>query len=98
VSTPTTKDISVGDQPVDTKLPGDGVSEPSASPEPIKVTIDKFDSRLMVVWSAQGGIWIVPGYVFSSPDSQVAGQWFPVLAVADGVITMPELEQGAVTY
>lgn len=98
VSLPTTKDIAVGDQPVDTKLPGDGVSEPSATPEPIKVTIDKFDSRLMVVWSAQGGIWIVPGYVLSSSDSQVAGQWFPVLAVADGVITMPELEQGAVTY
>ncbi len=107
VSMPTTKDIA--EQPADATAPAEPTepgaggepgtgSGPVATPDPIKVTIDKFESRLMVVWSAQGGIWVVPGYVFSSSDSQVAGQWFAILAVADGVITMPEPEQGAVTY
>lgn len=96
------KDIAVSDAPSTSEPATEEGSvatpEPQATPEPIRVTIDKFESRLMVVWSSQGGIWVVPGYVLTSKDAVVAGQVFTVLAVADGVVQMPELEQGAVTY
>lgn len=102
LSSSTSKDISVeplapSSEPASTSEPA-ATSEPVPTPEPIKVTIDKFETQMMVVWSAQGGTWVVPGYVLSSKDAAVAGQLFAVLAVADGVIQMPELEQGAVTY
>lgn len=96
VSSSTSKDISV--EPLLTKEDPAASNEPMPTPDPISVTIDKFESQMMVVWSAQGGTWVVPGYVLTSKDAAVAGQLFAVLAVADGVIQMPELEQGAVTY
>jgi hypothetical protein len=60
--------------------------EPSSSPTPIKVIIEKFDEAQLMIWDKLGNAWIVPGFIFISEE----GWLTPVFSLEDGIVELPE--------
>lgn len=66
--------------------------EPSAEPSPVPekpqvvvVTVDKATPTLLMMWDAEGGAWLVPGFAMQHPD----GWWNTIVSLDDGVIQLP---------
>jgi hypothetical protein len=70
------------------------VDEPMVNEEPVEpkivdMTIERSETALLGVWDAQGGFWLVPGYVLFNDQG-----WFDsIIAVEDGVIELPKYEE-----
>lgn len=60
--------------------------EYSTEPEVIEVTVTESISALVLVFDAQGGWWLVPGYLMSGDE----GWPNAVVALVDGVIELPQ--------
>lgn len=52
--------------------PATCTTAPAEAPTPITVTVSSVESALVMLWGADGDVWLVPGYRFSGPDGEVA--------------------------
>jgi hypothetical protein len=57
-------------------------------PEVVQLTVISAEATLLLVWDAQGGAWLVPGYVMRYSDDQWG--WVSVISLIEGVIQIPE--------
>lgn len=60
--------------------------EPMPEPEVVKVTIEKAESTLLLMWDSEGNAWLVPGFAMEQPE----GMWGTVVSLEEGVIELPE--------
>jgi len=70
--------------PMPTELPVDPAPVPT--PEVVDVTVDTAEPTLLLMWDADGGAWLVPGYAMNVAD----GWWSSVVSLVEGVIALPE--------
>ena len=65
--------------------------DPGVMPEPetVTVTLEKSEATLLLMWDADGNMWLVPGYAYENPEG---GFWHTVVSLIEGVIALPELE------
>jgi hypothetical protein len=65
------------------------VNEDPVEPKIVDMTIERSETALLGVWDAQGGFWLVPGYVLFNDQG-----WFDsIIAVEEGVIELPKYEE-----
>jgi hypothetical protein len=71
-------------------LEPDVPAEPEVPEEPevVQLTVVSSEATLLLVWDAQGGAWLVPGYVMRYSDDQWG--WVSVISLIEGVIQIPE--------
>ncbi|MBU1586589.1 MAG: hypothetical protein KKH51_01435 [Actinobacteria bacterium] len=50
------------------------------------MTVDTAEPTLLLMWDADGGAWLVPGYAMKVSE----GWWSSVVSLVDGVIALPE--------
>lgn len=72
--------------PVPTDPAIDPVPTDTPTPEVIDVTVDTAEPTLLLMWDAEGGAWLVPGYAMKVAD----GWWSSVVSLVEGVIALPE--------
>lgn len=72
--------------PVPTEIPVDPTPLPVPTPEVVDVTVDTAEPTLLLMWDADGGAWLVPGYAMKVAD----GWWSSVVSLVEGVIALPE--------
>ena len=69
----------------DPRRPGPRADIPT--PEVVDVTVDTAEpTLLLLMWDADGGAWLVPGYAMKVSE----GWWSSVVSLVDGVIALPE--------
>lgn len=66
-------------------LPVDGVL-PSAEVEIVESVVTKASPALLLVYDANGGAWLVPGFVMIHDQ----GTWISTIRLAEGIIQMPD--------
>jgi len=72
-------------------LPDETVEpEPMPEPETVVVTVDTAKATLLMMWDADGNVWLVPGFAIQQPE----GWWTGVVSLVEGVIALPELIEG----
>jgi hypothetical protein len=66
--------------------------EPMPEPTPEKVVMKLVSSKKthLLIWDANGGAWLVPGYMLKNTD----GWYSSVISLVDGVIALPKLDGG----
>jgi hypothetical protein len=81
----------------DTVEPNEVTSEeptvdPIPEPTPEKVVMKLVSSKKthLLIWDANGGAWLVPGYMLKNTD----GWYSSVISLVDGVIALPKLDAG----
>lgn len=72
--------------PVDPTDPVEPPIEPMPEPEVVKVTIEKAEATLLLMWDSEGNAWLVPGFAMEQPE----GMWGTVVSLEEGVIELPE--------
>ena len=80
--------VEVIDQPVCDPAT-DCVIEEMPPPEDITITFTDVRLGLTQIWDADGAVWMLPAYVFTSNDG---GEW-TVIAVDDSFIEMPPMPE-----
>ncbi|MCU1410626.1 MAG: hypothetical protein JWR04_1333 [Rhodoglobus sp.] len=74
-------------EPVPTDpVPVDPIPTDAPTPEVVNVTVETAEPTLLLMWDADGGAWLVPGYAMKVAD----GWWSSVVSLVDGVIALPE--------
>lgn len=63
---------------------------PEPTPEKVIMKLTSAKSALLMIWDSKGGAWLVPGYMLKNSD----GWYSPVMALVDGIIKLPKLDQG----
>ena len=66
--------------------------DPIPEPTPEKVVMKLVSSKKthLLIWDANGGAWLVPGYMLKNTD----GWYSSVISLVDGVIALPKLDGG----
>jgi hypothetical protein len=66
--------------------------DPIPEPTPEKVVMKLVSSKKthLLIWDANGGAWLVPGYMLKNTD----GWYSSVISLVDGVIALPKLDAG----
>ena len=66
--------------------------DPVPEPTPEKVVMKLVSSKKthLLIWDADGGAWLVPGYMLKNTD----GWYSSVISLVDGVIALPKLDAG----
>lgn len=64
----------------------DCVVSPMPTPDPITIHLNGVRLDVTMVWDADGSIWLLPAYTFTSAD----GGEFTVVAVDDSLLDLPE--------
>lgn len=72
-------------EPVEPEPLPEPAPEPLPEPEVVTVTFDSAESTLLTMWDAQGNAWLVPGFVYETPDGWYSG----VVSLIEGVIELP---------
>jgi hypothetical protein len=68
--------------------------EPMPTPTIEKVEIVKAKLTMVTVWDAKGNMWLVPGYALYAEKGLVGG----VIALHDGVLKLPEVMPGVLSW
>lgn len=67
----------------------DAIPSPEATPQVVKVTIEKATKSYLLIWDASGNAWIVPGYSLTE-----AGGWVQaVFSLEEGVVELADLPE-----
>jgi len=66
--------------------------DPIPEPTPEKLVMKLVSSKKthLLIWDANGGAWLVPGYMLKNTD----GWYSSVISLVDGVIALPKLDGG----
>lgn len=66
--------------------------DPIPEPTPEKLVMKLVSSKKthLLIWDANGGAWLVPGYMLKNTD----GWYSSVISLVDGVIALPKLDAG----
>lgn len=66
--------------------------DPIPEPKPEKVVMKLVSSKKthLLIWDANGGAWLVPGYMLKNTD----GWYSSVISLVDGIIALPKLDSG----
>ena len=64
----------------------DCVIDPMPTPEPVVVSLNAVRLDLTMVWAADGTVWLLPAYTFTSAD----GGEYTVIAVEDQYVQTPD--------
>ena len=66
--------------------------DPIPEPKPEKVVMKLVSSKKthLLIWDANGGAWLVPGYMLKNTD----GWYSSVISLVDGIIALPKLDAG----
>ncbi len=67
-------------------IPVDPVPTDIPTPEVVDVTVDTAEPTLLLMWDADGGAWLVPGYAMKVSE----GWWSSVVSLVEGIIALPE--------
>ena len=62
------------------------IPEPLETPETVTVTVTQMESRLVMVWDADGNAWLVPGFTSEGENSWVNA----VISLVEGILRLPE--------
>jgi hypothetical protein len=62
------------------------IPEPLETPETVTVTVTQMESRLVMVWDADGNAWLVPGFASEGENSWVSA----VISLVEGILRLPE--------
>lgn len=76
-----------------TPQPTEGpTAQPLPEPTPEKLVMKLVSSKKthLLIWDANGGAWLVPGYMLKNTD----GWYSSVISLVDGVIALPKLDGG----
>jgi hypothetical protein len=80
---PEVKPEDQGDVAIEEPMP-----QESVEPQIIDLTINKSESVMLGVWDANGGFWLVPGYLLYNDQG-----WFDsIISVEEGVIELPKYD------
>ncbi len=61
----------------------------TVEPTIVDLTINKAETAMLGVWDANGGFWLVPGYILHNDQG-----WFDsIISVVEGVIELPNYEE-----
>jgi hypothetical protein len=63
---------------------------PEPTPETVVMKLDSSKKTHLLIWDANGGAWLVPGYMLKNTD----GWYSSVISLVDGVIALPKLDAG----
>jgi hypothetical protein len=75
------------EEPIAIGEPAPGELE-EVEPQIIDLTINKAEVAMLGVWDANGGFWLVPGYILHNDQG-----WFDsIISVIEGVIELPKYE------
>ena len=63
---------------------------PEATPEKVVMKLVSAKKAHLLIWDADGGAWLVPGYMLKNTD----GWYSSVISLVDGIIALPKLDSG----
>lgn len=63
---------------------------PEPTPEKLVMKLVSSKKTHLLIWDANGGAWLVPGYMLKNTD----GWYSSVISLVDGVIALPKLDAG----